>query len=299
MAELLATGAAQAGRQTGRIVLTKRAACWRGVELLVSAEDICAPTTWSIHEDRHAAVVHLGGRMDELETELEGYGTTLGPATAGELWLIPAGRRYASQARGGIVSYGELYIAPKTLEGLIGERAKSEEITPRLAHRDEFLCRSVQQLAALIGATDDLSRMLGETLSQALCLHLFRQYRAGSGSILPDPDGPVLSPRAARWIQEYIHAHLAERITLDALATLAGMSTHNLLIAFRTAFGTTPAQYVIAQRLRRVCWLLASTAEDITTIAMATGFASHSHLDAAFRKKMGLTPREFRTRWRD
>jgi AraC family transcriptional regulator len=109
----------------------------------------------------------------------------------------------------------------------------------------------------------------------------------------------ALSPAAARLVQEYVHAHLTERITLDALSALAGLSTHNLLIAFRQALGTTPAQYVIAQRLRRVRWLLASTAADITTIALATGFASHSHLTAAFKKQTGLTPRDFRARWRE
>jgi AraC family transcriptional regulator len=299
MAELLATRAAPAGIQAHRTVLARRSACWRGVELRVTTEDICASTTWSNHEDRHAVIVHLDGPMHELETELEGGGTSRGRRTPGEMWLIPAGRRYVSRARGGIITYAALYIAPDTLAALIGERAKVEAIAARLAHRDEFLYRSVQRLAGLIGQTDDLSEMLGETLSQALCLHLLREYRAGSGSGSADRPGPVLSPAAARLVQEYVHAHLAERITLDALSALAGLSTHDLLIAYRRAFGTTPAQYVIAQRLRRARWLLANTAEDITAIALATGFGSHSHLAATFKKHTGLTPREFRARWRE
>jgi AraC family transcriptional regulator len=237
--------------------------------------------------------------MHELETELEGGGTSRGRRTSGEMWLIPAGRRYASRARGGIITYAELYIAPDTLAELVGERAKIEEIAPRLAHRDEFLYRSVQRLAGLIGQADDLSEMLGQTLSRASCLHLLREYRAGSGSQPAGRNGPIPTPRAAQSLQEYVQAHLAERITLDALSALAGLSTHNLLIAFGQAFGTTPAQYVIAQRLRHVRWLLANTAADITTIALATGFASHSHLAATLKKQTGLTPRDFRARWRE
>lgn len=53
-------------------------------------------------------------------------------------------------------------------------------------------------------------------------------------------------------------------------------------------------QYIIAQRLRRARWLLMHTRNDITTIALETGFASHSHLTTAFKQHTGLTPLAFR-----
>lgn len=270
---------------------------WGAVELVVTREDIRAATAWRMREDRHAVIIHLGGPMRQLETELDGVVARPGPPAAGDIWVVPAGRSYASQARGGTIRYGVLYVDPRSLAELAGTGPEGGEIAPRFAHRDEFLYRSVERLAELIGHGDDVSEMLGTSLGQALALHLIQRYQAGDPT--PGQRGPRLTEQAQARLQERIHAHLGERITLDDLADLAGMSPHNLLVAFRHAFGTTPAQYVIAQRLRRVRWLLANTAQDITTIALETGFASHSHLTTAFKRHVGLTPRDFRRRWRE
>lgn len=266
---------------------------WGAVELVVTREDIRADTSWRLREARHAVIVHLGGPMRRLETELDGVAARPGPPSAGDIWVVPAGRRYASQASGGRIRYGVLYVEPEALADLAGDGG----IAPRFAHRDEFLYRSVERLAELIGQDDDVSGMLGAGLGQALALHLAQHYRTHDAAA--GPDGPRLSERAQTRLQERIHAHLGDRITLDDLAAIAGMSPHTLLVAFRRAFGTTPAQYVIAQRLRRARWLLANTAQDITAIALETGFASHSHLTTAFKRQVGLTPRDFRRRWRE
>lgn len=267
---------------------------WGAVELAVTREDIRAAASWRMREARHAVIVHLGGPMRQLETELDGVAARPGPPAAGDIWVVPAGRSYASQAHGGTIRYGVLYLDPESLSALSGSDGR---IAPRFAHRDEFLYRSVERLAGLIGRGDDLSEMLGASLGQALSLHLVQHYRADETA--SGPRGPLLSKPARERLQEHIHVRFGDRITLDDLADIAGMSTHNLLVAFRQAFGTTPAQYVIAQRLRRVRWLLANSAQDITAIALETGFASHSHLTTAFRRHVGLTPRDFRRRWRE
>ena len=277
-------------------VLAEQSGRWGPVELVVTQEDIRAATTWRMREARHAVIVHLGGPMRRLETELDGTGASPEPPSAGDIWVVPAGRAYASRARGGTIRYGVLYVDPQLLARVAGPGA---DITPRLGHRDEFLYRSVERLAGLIGRGDDLSTTLGDSLGQAAALHLADGYRADARTGAGSRPGPQLTERAAARLRDHIHAHLGDRIVLEALADLAGMSPHALLVAFRRAFGTTPAQYVIAQRLRRARWLLTHSASDITAIALETGFASHSHLTTAFRRHVGLTPRDFRRRWRD
>lgn len=270
-----------------------RSARWGAIELVVTQQDISAAIAWQMREDRHAVIVHLGGPMRRLEMELDGAATATGLPTAGDIWVVPAGHSYASQAQGGAIRYGVLYVDPRQPEiGLEGG-----EIAPRLAHRDEFLYRSVECLVGLIGRNDDVSEMLGISLSQALSLRLLQAYTIGGAAA--GRRGPTLPPPARARLQDHIHAHLGEPIRLEALADLAGMSPHTLLVAFRQAFGATPAQYVIAQRLHRARWLLANTAQDITTIALETGFASHSHLSTTFKRHVSLTPQEFRRRWQD
>ena len=117
----------------------------------------------------------------------------------------------------------------------------------------------------------------------------------GPSELPSSPSVPTaLAPAVARRLSDHIESALAQRIALADLATLAGMSVHQLLIAFRRSFGTTPTQYILAQRLRLARWYLLNRNEDITGIALACGFASHSHLSAAFKRDTGITPRQFR-----
>lgn len=264
------------------VVLEDSRCEWPALSLRVAADDITRPTDWRILEASPVFVVHLGGRMDALETELDGHGGSFGAATPGEVWSVPAGRRYASHARGGTIRYAEVRLTGP------------DEIAPLAGHRDDFLHQAVRQLAAAARASDDLAQMLAQHLSHALALHLRRTYTRDFAPAPRSKSGPALDPAAVRRVRDFLHAHLAESLTLDQLAGVAGLSPHRFLAAFRTAFDATPWQYLITQRLRRAQWLLAHTSQDITAIALESGFSSHSHLTTTFRKHLGCTPRDFR-----
>ena len=265
---------------------------WPGVELLLCKEDIRQRTLWAIDEPRHTVIVHLGGSMRELDTEIDRVGATHMPPSPGDIWLVPAGKRYASQASGQVITYAELRISPVANVDIgVDRRAPIEALMPRLCHRDEFLHYSVARLGRLSQQDDDLSTMMAERLQLLLLQHLYAAYRLPA---LPASVPTALAPAVARRLSDHIESALAQRIALADLATLAGMSVHQLLIAFRRTFGTTPTQYILAQRLRRARWYLLNRNEDITGIALACGFASHSHLSAAFKRDTGITPRQFR-----
>lgn len=267
---------------------------WPGIGFLVCCEDIRQPTTWSIGQPRHTLIVHLGGAMRTLDTRIEGIGATREPPSPGDIWLVPAGGRYVGQARGQVIRYAELRIETDAVAELPGERtATLDALRPCMAHRDEFLYYTVAQMARLATAEDDLAAMMAERLQWVLRQHLFRDYRLG-GEAREPARRVTLDARTAQRIAEHIDGMLDRRITLAELAAIAQFSVHQLLIAFRAHFGLTPAQYVLAQRLRRARWLLLNTAQEIGEIALATGFASHSHLSAAFKRQAGISPRQFR-----
>lgn len=256
-------------------------AAWPGIELLASRDDIRGGVDWEIAERRDVVIVHLGGRMRGLETELDGRGGRCGPASPGDVWTIPAGWDYASRASGTTIRYGVLYLEPT-----------GDGIAPVAGVRDEALHRALLGLMAAAEEPGDLGAMRAESLAFEAREHILRAYGRGGG--LPQPAGPRLGPDGASRLREFVRENISGRIALDELAGIAGMSVHNLLIAFRAAFGTTPAQYVIARRLRLARRLLARTADDITTIALAAGFSSHSHLTSTFTRRFGHSPREYR-----
>jgi len=255
-------------RSATRSTLELKAARWPGVDFSIATEDISSLTDWKMLDNRHSVVVHLNGPIDKLETELEGCGAVVEAPMAGEVWIIPAGQRYFSQARGKVVRFAEFYLDPRFLAEFLGKHVQTKPIRPLAGHSDEFLYRCVQHLAVLVEKPDDLSRMTAQTLSQTLFLHFFSEYGLHSGCCLTGRLAVELLPKDVQLLREHVQACLDERISLDDLATLVHMTTHDFLLAFRKSFGTTPAQYVIEERMRRARWLLSDTKKDIATIAL-------------------------------
>lgn len=277
-----------------RKVTASRALPFAGGELSVASEDIVEPTQWEIEQEQHTLIVHLEGEMRRLETRIGRGEMCRAPARIGEIWLIPAGAHYVGRALGGTIAYAEYRISQAWLRTLAGERAQTNALRPLMKLRDPLLHGLTGRLIQLGSECDDLSGMLRESMAQVLGLHLLREYTTRTAAGLSGDTGPKLSDSARKRLEDYIVSHLDQHLSLDELAVLAGMTTHHLIVAFRRTFGMTPLQYVISQRLQVACTLLESTRQDITTIALATGFSSHSHLTSAFKQRFGIAPRQFR-----
>lgn len=92
----------------------------------------------------------------------------------------------------------------------------------------------------------------------------------------------------------HIEAHLDIPLRLDALAKTAATSKYHFLRVFRQIVGTTPHQYVLAQRLRRAAGRMARSAESVSAIAFDAGFGDLSTFNARFRAVFGESPTRYR-----
>jgi AraC-like DNA-binding protein len=118
------------------------------------------------------------------------------------------------------------------------------------------------------------------------------------GSLLldaaPEPSRGGLSPAVTRRICDYIEGHLDEKIRLDGLAVLAGLSTDHFARAFHQSVGMPPHTYLLRRRLEHVKHMLRETHAPLSEIALATGFSDQSHLARHFRRWSGMSPRQVR-----
>ena len=103
-----------------------------------------------------------------------------------------------------------------------------------------------------------------------------------------------LPPCARRRVHDYIAAHLDQKITNDALAQIAGLSTTHFCAVFKQTEGMSPHRCVLQYRVRRTQQLLASTEMSLAEIADAVGFSNQSHCIQSFRKIVGVTPGDYR-----
>lgn len=112
---------------------------------------------------------------------------------------------------------------------------------------------------------------------------------------LPMPEEPQLSrgglsPALKQRICEYIESHLDEKISLDVLSSMAGLSPYHFARAFRQSLGSPPHGYLLQRRLERVKELMRDSKLPLSEIALATGFSDQSHLARHFRRLTGMSP---------
>jgi AraC-like DNA-binding protein len=108
---------------------------------------------------------------------------------------------------------------------------------------------------------------------------------------MPSTTSPA---RSLAQVRAHIDRHYARRLTVGALADLAGLSPFHFIRAFRSATGLTPHQYVRERRLDRARELLVTTPLPVTEICVRTGFHSTGSFSSLFRRATGESPTRFR-----
>jgi len=94
----------------------------------------------------------------------------------------------------------------------------------------------------------------------------------------------------------FIESHLGERLALDDVADVAGVSRFHLVRAFAAATGFSVMRYVRARRLTEAARALARGAPDILTLALDADYGSHEAFTRAFRDRFGVTPEAVRAK---
>lgn len=97
-----------------------------------------------------------------------------------------------------------------------------------------------------------------------------------------------------RSVLEYIQANIKESIKVDDLAEIACLSKDHFTRVFKHITSYTPCEYMIRQRIEQAQFLLLSSDYSIGKIVEETGFKSPAYFSRMFKKRMQLTPLEFR-----
>src|ERR1700719_4119185 len=121
-------------------------------------------------------------------------------------------------------------------------------------------------------------------MRRARNVHDGRASKEGSYSMNP--------AQKALW---YIESHLADALTLDEIAGVAGISRFHMVRAFAAATGLSVMRYVRARRLSEAARALADGAPDILKLALDADYGSHEAFTRAFRDHFGLTPETVRS----
>lgn len=168
---------------------------------------------------------------------------------------------------------------------LATEAAMRWHTAVQLIHTEVFHPGSLIQRGQGIGAVEEL------VMSSLLQLQPSNYHEEFLQPPQPDQRRAVVQNA-----MNYIDDHLAERITMEAIAKAVHMSVRSIQQGFREELGITPMTYVRERRLERVHEELtdAIPADGVTVTAVAERWGFH-HLGSfavEYRKRWGEAPSE-------
>lgn len=159
--------------------------------------------------------------------------------------------------------------------------------TTTLAFHDETLARLIRALAREAAAGHPNGSLYAESLLWGARMALHRRTASG--------------PRAARergrlsvvqlaLLTELVHDRLSQRLTVGELAAAVGFSPSQLVRLLKNSTGQTPHVFVQQIRLAQARQRVLGSTVPLVLIAQETGFASQSHMTAAFVRAFGEPP---------
>ncbi len=100
-------------------------------------------------------------------------------------------------------------------------------------------------------------------------------------------------------VVDYISGQYANRIDIQKLAEMSFLSLSQFERKFKQAFKLSPLQFIIKVRIKSACRELLGTDDNITTIALRTGFESQKYFSRLFLREIGVSPKDYRANFRD
>lgn len=93
---------------------------------------------------------------------------------------------------------------------------------------------------------------------------------------------------------EYIEAHYNDKIDIEKLADLEGLSVSHYRTLFKKRFNTTPNEHIIMKRINSACFYLRYSKRSVERIAQLVGYNDSFYFSRIFKKKTGKSPSEYR-----
>ena len=161
-----------------------------------------------------------------------------------------------------------------------------------LTMRDGHIAALMRLIADEVRLGSPHGSLYATSLSLGLAAYLFSE-KGESGSTRMRERGRLTASQKSR-VLALVQQRLAEDITLDNLAAAAGVSRFHFLRLFKNSLGMTPYTFVVDQRLAAARKLLVETDQRLADVAAMTGFSSQSHLCTTMRRRLGVTPKQWR-----
>ena len=143
---------------------------------------------------------------------------------------------------------------------------------------------------------DDLGRDAALDIARHLVVFLRRPGNQAQFSA--QLAGQLANREPLRDVQRWIADHPAADLSVEALASQASLSPRQFARAFAAEVGMPPGRYVDRVRLETARRRLEDTADGVEQTARSCGYGTPEAMRRAFMRALGVSPGEYRRRFR-
>jgi len=92
----------------------------------------------------------------------------------------------------------------------------------------------------------------------------------------------------------YIHRNYHQKLTVEFLASLEGLSESHYRAVFTRTFGESPVEYIITRRIESAIYMLENSDKTLNEIAELVGYNDVYYFGRQFKRKTGISPGQYR-----
>lgn len=138
------------------------------------------------------------------------------------------------------------------------------------------------------------SEVVANRLAEVLFIQTLRAHIAsGAESCMRGWLRAIFDPQIGVALRA-VHADVNRPWTVESLAAAAGMSRSAFAAQFKELLGQTPLDYVTEWRMQKAVLLLKQEDKKLVEVAQLVGYESDAAFSKAFKRVVGVTPREYR-----
>lgn len=275
-------------RLTSRVDESRRSASWFIHRLPAQTElmrDLSADPVISLEFDPSGAIQRaVEGRSERAVLNVD------------TLTLTPALMVCEWNWEGAPLDIMDVYIPQELLQIAYSEHCRGDpaliNLEPTLTLQDAGLIWLMRSMLSCSIGDNASNNIFFETMTMHLVLYLLRLEP--SATTLSYRSSGAMPMASLRRVKQYIEENLSSELSLEKLASVAGISRFHFARQFRGVVGETPHRYLVRRRLERARQMLVDSRLPVTEIAMSCGFSDPSHFAKRFRREYRLGPSDFR-----
>jgi AraC-like DNA-binding protein len=250
-----------------------------------------------VHLDRNNGYLLCLQRRSLLAPNywVDGRSVALTPLRGGQFLLLDLIQEHTSISHGDVDCIST-YISREALQRFHEEHdmpvVSSLRTDDGMVFNDDVIRHLGETLLPALERPETANQLFVDHVVLALLSHLSARY--GERTAVARTTRGGLAPWQERRAKEMILANIDGNLGLAELADACELSRSHFARAFKATTGSSPFQWMLAQRIERAKDLLLRSNLAIEQIAEHCGFADQSHFSRTFLKFAGDTPGQWR-----